>query len=111
MLKGEGLIRIDGLAVGEVSVNLLSPDIHMAVKYAFVNSLTAERFGSGNRNTDWSSETIQKLAELIQAIEQDLVRTMFSGGAPAVEEAPPTTDSVGEQTSPNQSDEDGVPGL
>lgn len=110
MLKGEGQIRIDGVAVGELSVNLISPTPHMAVKYAFINSATAERCGAGNRNTNWSSETLTKLGELIQSIEQDLVMELFTGGAQP-SEAPPTTDSVGEDPSPNPSDEDGIPEL
>lgn len=108
MVKGSGIPRIDGVAIGEVSINLLSPTVHLTAKYALINSQTAERFGAGNRNSNWSDATLTKLGELIEAMENDVCLEVFTGG---VGEVAPTTDGVHEPELPNQSDDDQIPSL
>ncbi len=108
MVKGEGSVRIDGVAVGEITINLLSPTVHLAARYAFTNSLTAERFGSGNRNSNWSSTTLEKLGELVESMEKDLCQEMFTGGVTATEGP---TDGVAGDALPNLSADDGIPSL
>lgn len=110
MVKGEGSPRIDGVAIGEVGCNLLSPTVHLTAKYALVNSVTAERFGSGNWSSNWSDETLTKLGELIQSMEQDVCRSVFTDGPERTDEPTPT-DGVEDEPLPHLSDEDGIPEL
>lgn len=74
-----GTAKFDGLAIGELSANLLGPTVKLTAKAAFVDS------GSGNThgwttNESWSPETMSKLRELRAAMEQDLARMHFGEG-------------------------------
>lgn len=100
MIKADGTCRIDSVTMGEVTVNLLGQGVTLAAKYALTNADTKERYGAGNRNANWSEDTLEKLNVLIEAMETDIVRELFVEGA--------TTGSVGE---PAHRNPDGVPGL
>jgi hypothetical protein len=98
--KAEGQIRIDSIAVGEASINLLGPNINLAAKYALCNISTGEKFGSGNRNQNWSDETLTKLAELVECIEKDIIQDVFVNAT-----------TVSGRVEQSNYAEDGIPGL
>lgn len=100
MIKADGACRIDSVTMGEVSINMLGQGVTLAAKYALTNADTKERYGAGNRNTNWSEDTLEKLRVLIEAMETDIVRDLFVDGAPM--------GSVDETAHLNP---DGVPGL
>jgi hypothetical protein len=89
--KAEGQIRIDSIAVGEASINLLGPNINLAA---------GEKFGSGNRNQNWSDETLTKLAELVECIEKDIIQDVFVNAT-----------TVSGRVEQSNYAEDGIPGL
>lgn len=100
MTKSDGTCKVDGVSLGEISINLLGHSIEMSTKYGLCNSESGDRFGAGNRNTNWSSDTIEKLRALVDSMERDIVRDLFTDGA--------TIGSVEDAVSHNP---DGVPGL
>lgn len=100
MTKAEGEIRINGVATGEVAINLLGPSVGLSVKYALCNTLTGEKFGAGQRNQNWSDETLTKLAELVDSIERDVIQDVFVDAS--------TISTVAES---DPYDGDGTPGL
>lgn len=81
MVKSDGLCKINGVTVGEVSINLLGHGIVMSSKYALCNFESKDRFGAGNRNSNWSSDTMEKLSSLVDSMERDICRDLFSEGA------------------------------
>lgn len=101
MVKSDGTCKIDGVSIGEFSVNLLGHSIELHSKYALCNFESKDRFGAGNRNSNWSVDTIEKLRLLVDSMEKDICQDLFIGGGA-------TTDSVGEVVDYQQ---DGVPGL
>jgi len=100
MIKADGTCRIDSVTMGEVTINTLGQGVTLVAKYALTNSETKERYGAGNRNTNWSESTLEKLSALVEAMETDIVRDIFVEGA--------TTGSVDDTAHLNP---DGVPGL
>jgi hypothetical protein len=74
-----GTAKFDGLAVGELSANLLGPMAKLTAKAAFINSETGHTHG-WTTNEQWSPETIVKLRELRAAMEADLARIHFGDG-------------------------------
>jgi hypothetical protein len=72
----------------------------LGAKYALCNSESKDRFGSGNRNTNWSLDTFDKLRALIDSMEGDVCRDLFQNGS--------TTSGTPEVAEYPQ---DGVPGL
>lgn len=101
MTKADGLSKIDAVEVGELSFTVIGPPTPvLAVKFAYANSATGDRFGYGNRNTGWSKETMDCLASLVGMVEADVCRQVFGDSA--------TTSSVqqGDATT-----SDGVPSL
>jgi hypothetical protein len=99
MTKTEGRCRIDAVHVGEASFNLLGASPALSAKYAMADSTSGMRFGAGTK-VQWSEQTLQKLFELAQSMEQDITRDVFDDGA--------TTPSV---DIPAANATDGVPGL
>ena len=99
MLKSDGICRIDSVHVGEGSFNMLGPSPTLSAKSVLINSASGSRFGSSNRN-QWSEQTMLKLVELTQLMEQDIAAELFDGAS--------TTASV---TDPLPNTTDGVPGL
>jgi hypothetical protein len=102
MIKSEGKCRIDGVAVGEFSINLLGPTPFITAKYMLLASESGERFGAGNRNANWSDETMKALAVLIGSMERDLSKDVFGQGPVTTEEPEEVFDTLSG---------DGVPGL
>lgn len=100
MTKSDGMCRIDGVSMGEVSINLLGHSVEMSAKYALCNSETKDRFGAGNRNANWSADTIEKLRSLIDSMERDVCRDLFKEGA-----------TIGSVEDVVDTQQDGVPGL
>jgi hypothetical protein len=100
MTRSDGTCKVDGVTLGEVSINLLGHSIELSTKYVLCNSETGDRFGAGNRNTNWSADTIEKLRALVDSMERDIVRDLFTDGA-----------TIGSVEDVVQLPPDGVPGL
>lgn len=99
MLTTDGSCRINAVHVGEATFNMMGASPTLTAKYAMADSRTGSRFGAGNRN-QWSEQTMAKLLELAQSMEQDIVGELFNEGA---------TTTSGVTPAPNATD--GVPGL
>jgi len=100
MTKSDGTCKIDGVAMGEITINLLSHSVELSAKYILCNFESQDRFGAGNRNKNWSADTIEKLRALTDSMERDVCKELFKDGA--------TIGSVEEVADYQQ---DGVPGL
>ena len=98
MIKSDGVCKITGITLGEISIKLLEDSLLVA-KYAFCDA-AGDRYGYGNRNVNWSDETLEKLKALATSMEEDICRDLFEGGV--------TTGSTDEVVAYQQ---DGVPGL
>jgi hypothetical protein len=96
MITTDGKCRVDSVAVGEASFNLLGPAPALTVKYALCNRESGLRYGAGNRNQGWSQETLTCLQALADSIEKDICADVFDGDprASAEEDALGTTDGV-----------------
>ena len=99
MVKSGSTCKIDGVMVGEVELNLLGHTAVMNAKYALVNSNTGDRMGLGHRNV-WSEATVLKVKEMIESMEKDICKDIFTGGA-----------TIGSVVEPIDDTTDGVPGL
>lgn len=77
MTKADGVCNIDSVAAGEVYINLLGPVPMLSARYALTSSETSERFGSGNRNQNWSQETMNLLSKFIASLEKDVCDAVF----------------------------------
>jgi hypothetical protein len=73
----------------------------LKVHYALANSRTATLFGKTTKSAEWSAATLQKLAEFMQSVENDIASDVFEGSS-----AP-----VAESNSNLPVDDDGIPGL
>lgn len=102
MMKADGPIRIDGVEVGEVTLNVLGSNSVLSAKYALCNTDDGARFGAGNRNSNWSDETLGLVKALVESMERDICMDVFTEGV--------TTASVASSSS-SGSTSDGVPGL
>jgi hypothetical protein len=74
-----GTAKFDGLAVGELSANLMGPTVKLTAKAAFVNAESGHTHG-WTTNEQWSPTTIEKLRDLRAAMEADLARVHFGDG-------------------------------
>ena len=99
MTKADGQIRIDGVAVGEATINLLGPSVQLVAKYALCNTTTGEKLGAGTPTIPWSPATMRKLLELVASMERDIIQGIFIDAVVVGSEDEATYD------------EDGVPGL
>lgn len=82
MTKSESQSKIDAVEAGELSLTLIGlPAPVLSVKYAYANSESGTRFGYGNKNMDWSEETLQALAHLVELVERDICAAVFQPGA------------------------------
>ena len=79
MIAHDGRCRIDGVALGEVTLNLLGPEPVLTAKYALTNTVSGTRFGAGTRS-HWSSDTLQRLTDLVEAMEKDCASDIFEPG-------------------------------
>lgn len=77
-----GTPRINGIAVGEVSVSFIGGVTEMQAKAAFINSDNGLTHG-WTEHKSWSPATLQRLMELKSAIEEDLAAVHFEDGATA----------------------------
>jgi hypothetical protein len=71
--------KINAVQAGEITINALADPsglLTMAVKFAYCNMDSGDRYGFGNQN-QWSPETLGKLRELLDAIEGDILKTVF----------------------------------
>ncbi len=77
-----GSPKFSGLAIGEISINLLQT-LTIAAKAAFVDPKTGATHGWTEQKTQWSRETIAKLYELTALMENDMAIVHFSDGMPS----------------------------
>jgi hypothetical protein len=101
MQRGGGQPRFNGVAVGELSVDLLGPSIRVTGIYAFTNVETGERFGRGTKEGGWSEQTMTAFLAFLAAAENDICHDVFEEGS---EPAPGSTVDV-------ELAGDGVPGM
>ncbi len=80
MKTGVGSILIDGVEVGEATIDALGPSVGLSAKLAYVNSKTGARLGFCNTSS-WSPNTLTKLRELLDAMEEDVVSMLFGDAA------------------------------
>jgi len=83
-----GTAKFDGIAVGEFSVNRLGPTIKMQAKAAFVGSQSGQTH-AWTTNDEWTPATIEKLRDLLTAMEMDLARIHFAESNPVPTSANP----------------------
>lgn len=82
MTKGEGQSKVDAVEAGELNLVLIGlPAPVLSVKYAYANAESGTRYGYGNKNMDWSEETLQALARLVELVERDICASLFPQGA------------------------------
>lgn len=81
MIQSDGKCRIDAIALGECAITLLGASPVLTAKFAFLNAESGERLGSGNRNQNWSEETLEALEGLVRSMERDLRDSLFSGSS------------------------------
>ena len=101
MTKSDGKCRIDSVAVGEIGLNLLGPTPMVSSKYALMEATSGERFGAGNRNANWSDETMKLVELLVASVEKDIASDLFESGEVTAQPAETYDTSAG----------DSVPGL
>lgn len=98
--KAKGLCLIDGVQVGEASIQVdsVAGTAVLSGKFALVNHETGQRFGYSNKNNNWSDETRQKLVSLLESMERDTCQDLFAEAPGAIGSgevlAPYPTDSV-----------------
>ncbi len=83
MMSHNGKCRIDGVSIGEVTINLLETQPVLTAKYALVNTALSTRFGAGTRG-HWSLETFQRLSQLIEAMERDCASDIFEDASTTI---------------------------
>jgi hypothetical protein len=86
MVRGQPLF--DGLAVMEFTCDLTRETVHLEAKAAFVQTTDVGEHKAGKTHgsttcTHWSSNTMKKLLELREAMEQDLAHRHFKDVFPA----------------------------
>jgi hypothetical protein len=94
MIMLKGTPRFDGLALCEGTFNLLSTAPTLTAKAAFVDNTTGKTHGWTEVRAGWSKETLRRLQELQESMENDLAAVHFIGNASSLngsggEGAPP----------------------
>ena len=74
-----GTLKADAVVIGEIEVNLLAPTAKVHAKAAFVSTTTGQTH-AWTTHTNWSPDTMRKLAELREAMEEDIAAEHFEGG-------------------------------
>jgi hypothetical protein len=84
VIRSTGKCSVDAVEIGEIQISILTnresalPGPIMSAKYALSNAESGTRFGAGNRN-QWSERTMNALAELISAMEEEVCEDLFEG--------------------------------
>lgn len=100
MKTTDGKCRIDSVEACEIAIDaLISMNTKLSVKYAYRDSVSDRRVGYGNKNKEWGPETLAKLQEFLDAVEQELLEETFDGQPHS------TTTSSGEAFMQNTSTE------
>ena len=89
MIQGtirRGRTKVDGFLIGEVSINrtAISGVSPLTAHYALANAASATMFGKTTKSAGWSTNTLQKMAEFIDAVENDIANDVFEDGTEAV---------------------------
>jgi hypothetical protein len=95
MMKGNGVPKFDGIAIGEVGINLLGPSVHISAIYAFTNAASGDRFGRGSKDGTWSEETMKRFFSFLESLESDVCTDVFDGGGTLEAPQTITTDDQG----------------
>lgn len=75
-----GSPKFDGLAIGSIEVDFTKQTIQLKAVAGFINTATGDTHGwTRGEGGIWSTETLQKLQELREAMEKDLARLHFEG--------------------------------
>jgi hypothetical protein len=94
----QGQPKFTGLALGRLTVNRMAPTMEIEAKVAFVDVATGVTYGwTEAKGALWSKDTLEKLAELISSMEQDVAAIHLNGGTaePIIQTAKPTTTGGG----------------
>lgn len=93
-----GTPRFDSVYLGEVKVELVNfPQVHMTVVAGYADSKTNQRYGSLTLLGGWRPETLAKLGEFLDALEQDVASLVFEGVSTTgggADTAEPTSDGI-----------------
>ena len=77
----KGTPRFDGIALCDGTFNLLSTAATLTAKAAFVDNTTGKTHGWTEVRAGWSKETLRKLKELQESMENDLAGVHFTGSS------------------------------
>jgi hypothetical protein len=75
VIKLSGPCQINAVSVGEISIDLFAPSPVLNVKFAYINTTTGYRVGSGQRS-NWSEETLKSLHALVESMERDIAQAV-----------------------------------
>jgi hypothetical protein len=91
-----GAPKIDTIFLGEVHIDLLGAETSMRVVVGYQDSKSGRRMGSTTKLANWSPETIQKLREFLEAVENDAASELFDTGTTGggVDAGLATTDGI-----------------
>jgi hypothetical protein len=93
MRAGDGVSKINGVALGELVADFLQPATKLKATYALADVSTGERFGRGVKEGDWSPATVECLGKLIDLVEEDICRNLFIMDETEKKESTPSTES------------------
>lgn len=80
MKTTDGKCRIDSVEACEIDIDAILPNhVKLSVKYAYRDSTADRRVGYNNKNKEWGTETLAKLKEFLDAVEQELLEETFEG--------------------------------
>lgn len=93
MIQGKyrvGKTKIDGFILGEVIIDMTGQtDIFPIVAhFALADSKSTRLFGKTTKATEWSEETLRKLGEFLEAVQNDIAAELFEDGSVSVDESP-----------------------
>jgi len=75
-----GSPKFDGLAIGNIEADFTKQTIQLKAVAGFVNTTTGDTHGwTRGEGGVWSTDTLQRLKELREAMERDLANLHFEG--------------------------------
>ena len=78
-MSAQGTLNSDGLTVAQITIDLLQNPAKVHALAALTNSKTGQTlaWAQGDGGV-WSTDTMEKLRELREAMEEDLARALFA---------------------------------
>ena len=78
-MPAQGTLNADGLAVARITVDLLQQQPKVDALAALINTKTGKTLAWANAEGGmWSNDTMAKLRELREAMEDDMAKALFS---------------------------------